>query len=247
MSTKSRQTIYGGSIMGAKIRAQRPVKPAGCRTRGRSRPKRRRSIRVDGYGAPRSPPRPSANAPPPLDAIRRPRATPIWKLKAALKGRSGRKGPKRCSTPNFGYDPDLQVCGLFRRLSLEWTLKQVSARPSAAVPFQLRPDFRKGGQRVTEVGQLRHQPTTGGCLSFVGPRSWWQHPTQLGCLIQHRPSIILPISSGAAKITAARSPIIPAGMIAGTPPCGPWSPESVMKRRLRSQNARVLPSAVVTR
>jgi len=34
---------------------------------------------------------------------------------------------------------------------------------------------------------------------------------------QHRGSIILVISSGAAKITDALSPIIPAGMIAGAP------------------------------
>jgi hypothetical protein len=64
---------------------------------------------------------------------------------------------------------------------------------------------------------------------------------------QHRASIILAISSGAAKITAARSPIMPAGMIAGTSFCGPSLLESVIKRRLRSQKARVLPSAVVTR
>src|SRR5712664_1750323 len=64
---------------------------------------------------------------------------------------------------------------------------------------------------------------------------------------QHRASIILAISSGAAKITAARSPIMPAGMIAGAPFSGPSLLESVLKRRLRSQKARVLPSAVVTR
>ena len=64
---------------------------------------------------------------------------------------------------------------------------------------------------------------------------------------QHRASIILAISSGAAKITAARSPIMPAGMIAGTSLSGPSLLESVMKRRFRSQKARVLPFAVVTR
>src|SRR6516165_3717363 len=64
---------------------------------------------------------------------------------------------------------------------------------------------------------------------------------------QHRVSIVLLISSGAAKITSARSPIIPAATSAGTPFCGPSFPASVFKRRLRSQNARVLPSAVVTR
>src|SRR5258705_5835149 len=64
---------------------------------------------------------------------------------------------------------------------------------------------------------------------------------------QHRASIILAISSGAAKITDALSPIIPAGMIAGAPFSGPPWLESVLNRRLRSQKARVLPSAVVTR
>jgi hypothetical protein len=65
--------------------------------------------------------------------------------------------------------------------------------------------------------------------------------------VQHRASIIMVISAGAAKITAARSPIIPAGMIAGAPLSGPSLLESVMNRKLRSQKARVLPSAVVTR
>ncbi len=64
---------------------------------------------------------------------------------------------------------------------------------------------------------------------------------------QHRGSIILVISSGAAKITEALSPIIPAGMIAGAPFSGPSWLESVLKRRLRSQKARVFSSAVVTR
>src|SRR3981081_3646636 len=66
-------------------------------------------------------------------------------------------------------------------------------------------------------------------------------------VIQHCGSIILVISSGAAKITAARSPRLPAGMLAGAPFAGPSWLESVMKRRLRSQNGLVIPSAVVTR
>jgi len=52
---------------------------------------------------------------------------------------------------------------------------------------------------------------------------------------QHRASMVLLISSGAAKITSARSPSIPAGTIAGAPLCGPCSLESVFRRRLRSQ------------
>ncbi len=56
--------------------------------------------------------------------------------------------------------------------------------------------------------------------------------------------VTLLISSGAAKITAALSPIIAAGIIAGAPFSGPSLPESVMNRRLRSQKARTFPSAV---
>jgi len=52
-------------------------------------------------------------------------------------------------------------------------------------------------------------------------------------VIQHRGSIILVISSGAAKITATRSPSLPAGMMAGAPFAGPSWLESVMKRRLQ--------------
>src|SRR5687768_9328035 len=51
-----------------------------------------------------------------------------------------------------------------------------------------------------------------------------------------------PISSGAAKITEARSPIIPAPTMAGAPFGGPSSLESVLKRRLRSQNCVGSPS-----
>src|SRR5256885_15271860 len=57
----------------------------------------------------------------------------------------------------------------------------------------------------------------------------------------------LSISPGWEKITAARSPSMPAGMIVGAPGFGPRAPESVSKRRLRSQNSAVMPSAVVTR
>src|SRR5215468_3451161 len=47
------------------------------------------------------------------------------------------------------------------------------------------------------------------------------------------------ISSGDAKITSARSPIIPAPTRAGAPFCGPSSLTSVLKRKLRSQKSRV--------
>src|SRR5262249_27942380 len=48
------------------------------------------------------------------------------------------------------------------------------------------------------------------------------------------------ISSGDAKITSARSPIMPAGTRAGALFCGPSSLTSVLKRKLRSQKSRIL-------
>src|SRR6516225_8533798 len=63
---------------------------------------------------------------------------------------------------------------------------------------------------------------------------------------QHRCEMKPLISSGEAKITSARSPIIPAPTRAGEPFCGPSSLTSVLKRKLRSQKSRTLPSAVAT-
>jgi uncharacterized cupredoxin-like copper-binding protein len=54
------------------------------------------------------------------------------------------------------------------------------------------------------------------------------------------------ISLGSAKMTSARSPIIPAPTKAGAFLSGPSALASVFKRRLRSQNLRVCPFAVVT-
>jgi hypothetical protein len=54
------------------------------------------------------------------------------------------------------------------------------------------------------------------------------------------------ISLGSAKITSARSPIIPAPTMTGAFFSGPRPLASVIKRRLRSQNLRVCPLAVVT-
>jgi hypothetical protein len=62
MSTKSRQVLFGSRIRGAEIRAE------GAREAAKTR------------------------ASLPLDASRRPRDTPIWKLEAALKCRSCKKG-----------------------------------------------------------------------------------------------------------------------------------------------------------
>src|SRR5216684_367022 len=55
------------------------------------------------------------------------------------------------------------------------------------------------------------------------------------------------ISPGEANITDARSPRIPAPTIAGLPVAGPSALESVLNRRLNSQNLRTWPSAVVTK
>src|SRR6516164_6666898 len=67
-----------------------------------------------------------------------------------------------------------------------------------------------------------------------------------GAAVQHRCEIKPLISSGPAKITSARSPIIPAPTRAGAPFCGPSSLTSVLKRKLRSQKSRTFPSAVAT-
>jgi hypothetical protein len=112
MSTKSRQTIYGSRIRGARIRAENARLAAAKAVREADRAEAEAwSIRMEGYGGPAQPSptigqclngglgwlevecnRCKARASLPLDAIRRPRDTPIWKLEAALKCRSCRKG-----------------------------------------------------------------------------------------------------------------------------------------------------------
>ena len=112
MSTKSRQTIYGGRIMGADIRAQGAREAAKQAIRDADRAEAEAwSIRMEGYGGPAQPSptigqclngglgwlevecnRCKTRASLPLDAIRRPRNTPLWKFEASLKCRSCRKG-----------------------------------------------------------------------------------------------------------------------------------------------------------
>ena len=112
MSTKSRQTIYGGRIMGAEIRAQGAREAAKQAARGADRAEAEAwSIRMEGYGGPAQPSptigqclngglgwlevecnRCKTRASLPLDAIRRPSSTPLWKLEASLKCRSCSKG-----------------------------------------------------------------------------------------------------------------------------------------------------------
>src|SRR4051794_17220293 len=112
MSTKSRQTIYCGPIMGAKLRAEGARKRAAEATRDADRAEAEAwSLQMEAYGGPAQPSpsigqclngglgwlevecnRCKTRASLPLADIRRPRDTPIWKLEAALKCRSCKKG-----------------------------------------------------------------------------------------------------------------------------------------------------------
>src|SRR5205814_56669 len=134
MSTKSRQTIYGGPIMGAKIRAEGARKRAAEAVReADSAEAEAWSLQMEAYGGPAQPSptigqcssgglgwleveckRCKTRASLPLADIRRPRDTPIWKLEAALKCRS-------CRTPH--YSPPVRMIKLTeqRELSAVWT------------------------------------------------------------------------------------------------------------------------------
>lgn len=106
MSTKSRAIIWGGRIMGAEnSRPGRAAAQTANREADRAEAKAW-SVRMEGYGRARPaasddrtmPQRRSVEcnrcktrASLPLDAIRRPRDTPIWKLEASLKCTSCRK------------------------------------------------------------------------------------------------------------------------------------------------------------
>jgi hypothetical protein len=112
MSTKSRQSIYGGPIRGANIRAKNARDAAVEALRKADRAEAEAwSLRMEGNGGPAQPSptigqclngglgwlevechRCKTRASLPLDAIRRPRDTPLWKLEASLKCRSCRKG-----------------------------------------------------------------------------------------------------------------------------------------------------------
>jgi hypothetical protein len=112
MSTRSRQSIYGGRIKGASIRARGAREAALKALRDADRAEAEAwSIRMEGYGGPAQPSptigqclngglgwlevecnRCKTRASLPLDAIRRPRDTPLWKLEASLKCRACRRG-----------------------------------------------------------------------------------------------------------------------------------------------------------
>src|SRR4051812_48086428 len=116
MSTKSRQTIYGGPLMGAKIRAASARKRAAEAARDADLAEAEAwSLQMEAYGGPAQPSptigqclngglgwlevecnRCKTRASLPLADIRRPRDTPIWKLEAALKCRS-------CRTPRYSH------------------------------------------------------------------------------------------------------------------------------------------------
>jgi hypothetical protein len=112
MGTKSREVIWSGRIMATKMRAQEARQRAQEALREADRAEAEAwSVRMEGYGGPAQPSptiaqclngalgwlevecaRCKTRASLPLDAIRRPRDTPIWKLEASLKCRSCKKG-----------------------------------------------------------------------------------------------------------------------------------------------------------
>jgi hypothetical protein len=112
MSTRSRQSIYGSRIKGASNRARGAREAALKALRDADRAEAEAwSIRMEGYGGPAQPSptigqclngglgwlevecnRCKTRASLPLDAIRRPRDTPLWKLEASLKCRACRRG-----------------------------------------------------------------------------------------------------------------------------------------------------------
>jgi hypothetical protein len=118
MSTKKREVIWGGRIMGADMRAQTARQNAKKAAREADRAEVEAwSIRMEGYGGPAQPSptigqclnggygwleieccRCKTRASMPLDAIRRPRDTPISKLEPSFRCRSC--GTRRYKPPS---------------------------------------------------------------------------------------------------------------------------------------------------
>lgn len=112
MSTKKREVIRGGQIMGTEIRARHAREKAKWAAREADRAEAHAwSLRMEDYGGPAQPSptiaqclsgglgwlevecnRCKTRASLPLEAIRWPRDTPIWKLEPSLKCRSCRNG-----------------------------------------------------------------------------------------------------------------------------------------------------------
>src|SRR5260370_8200617 len=110
MSTKSREVIWGGRVMGAKMRAEGAREEARKAVRAADRAEAEAwSVRMEGFGGPAQPSptigqclngglgwlevecnRCNTRASLPLDAIPRPRDTPLRKLEASLKCPSSR-------------------------------------------------------------------------------------------------------------------------------------------------------------
>ncbi|SIO66664.1 hypothetical protein SAMN05443247_11366 [Bradyrhizobium erythrophlei] len=131
MSTKSREVIWGGRVMGAKMRAEGAREEARKAVRAADRAEAEAwSVRMEGFGGPAQPSptigqclngglgwlgvecnRCNTRASLPLDAIRRPRDTPLWKLEASLKCRSCRKGR---------YAPPVHMIKLTERREIKW-------------------------------------------------------------------------------------------------------------------------------
>src|SRR5438034_9433787 len=108
MSTRSRQSIFGSRLMGATIRAEGARQAARQAIRAADRADAEAwSVRMEGYGGPAQPSptigqclnggygwleieccRCKTRASLPLDAIRRARDTPIWKLEPSFRCRS---------------------------------------------------------------------------------------------------------------------------------------------------------------
>lgn len=111
-ATKSREVIWGGRVTAAKISAEQARKRAIEAAREADRAEAHAwSLRMEAFGGPAQPSptiaqclnggygylevkchRCETKASIPLDAIRRPRDTPIWKLESSLKCRSCRRG-----------------------------------------------------------------------------------------------------------------------------------------------------------
>jgi hypothetical protein len=126
MSTKSREVIWGSQIRGAKISAEHARQQAIAAVRDADRAEAYAwSVRMEGYGGPAQPSptiaqclnggygwlevkchRCETSASIPLDAIRRSRDTPIWKLEAAFRCRS-------CGTRR--YKPPVHMVKLTER------------------------------------------------------------------------------------------------------------------------------------
>ena len=107
MSTKTREVIWGGRVMGGRCAPKRLAKTLGRPPAADRAEAEAWSIRMEGYGGPAQPSptigqclnggygwleieccRCKTRASMPLDAIRRARDTPIWKLEPSFRCRS---------------------------------------------------------------------------------------------------------------------------------------------------------------